>query len=298
MKAGAYSIEDIGAAIIDHVSRRKEDWTPRQLEGMRKFKYNGSWNLAQPENLPDLLKFFDIFNDVFFNGILAGACKVEWYDSTAAGTKGEARAFCQDYLPRKTRDPRFDFEKPWAQIGIKKVDEVNEKWYFRWSPADRLDRYLGSLAHEMLHAAFVIYACNCDHGCKQKFDEAWITHQGHDNSFLAALYAIEKAEKVDRDAGYLGLLGLNLTLHRSRAVTLKVQAGVNLPPDSELRRLGLDIKEVLGDLEALRWDNAWEVKAKRRERQLLKANRCITGSWDVEREEYRCSDSVMATMIL
>ncbi|KAE9375784.1 hypothetical protein N431DRAFT_454392 [Stipitochalara longipes BDJ] len=60
------------------------------------------------------------------------------------------------------------------------------------------------------------------------------------NSRVAAAYAIEKAEKVDRDAGYFGLLGLNLDLYRSH--------GVNLPPDSELRRLCLNIKEILKSL--------------------------------------------------
>ena len=150
----------------------------------------------------------------------------------------------------------------------------------------------------MLHAAFAIYACNCDHGCRQKFDEAWITHQGHDNSYLAAAYAIEKADKIDKDAGCLGLLGLDLDLKRTRSFTSKVNAGSLLQPDSELRRLNLDINEIRSGIRDNRWKVFWEAEFKRIRRQLLKSNRCIKGSWDVAREEYYLSDSVMAMMIL
>jgi hypothetical protein len=87
MKPGGYSLEDIAAAIIDNVTRPKEELTPRQMEGLRKFKYHGSWNLAQPEDLANLHKFFDIFNDVYFNGVLTGHCKLEWFDSTARGVR-------------------------------------------------------------------------------------------------------------------------------------------------------------------------------------------------------------------
>jgi len=243
---------------------------------MRKFKYNGSSNLGQPENLPDLLKFFDIFNDVLFEGILSGWCKVEWYDSTAAGIRGEARAVCQGHLPRLTLDPRFQLEKPWAQISIKKVQS---DWYYRKTPANRLDPYLNCLVHEMLHAAFAVYACNCNYGCKQK---AWVIHQGHDDSFLAAGYAIEKGEKVDRDAGHFGLLGLDLDLYRSSAVTAKAHAGVNLPPDRELRRLGLDVKTILVELGLYRTIGIKDQKEKQQVRHLMKANRCIREFWAVD----------------
>jgi hypothetical protein len=134
----------------------------------------------------------------------------------------------------------------------------------------------------MLHAVFAVYACNCNHGCKQKFDEAWVVHQDHDDSFLAAGYAIEKAEKVDRDAGHFGLLGLDLDLYRSSAVTAKVHAGVNLPPDRELRRLGLNVKRILDELDIYRISRIKDQKEKQQVRHLMKANRCIREFWAVD----------------
>jgi hypothetical protein len=291
MKPGAYSLDDIAAAIIDNVTRPKEELTPRQLEGLRKFKYDGSWNLAQPESLANLHKFFDIFNDVYFNGVLTGHCKLEWFDSTARGIRKVAWAICDEQLPRRVRDPRFKFEKPWAPIGIKKVDGRYNKAGLPY----KLQRYLNCLAHEMLHAVFVVYACGCNNGCRQKADVAWGIHGGHDDSFLSAAYAIEKVEKVNGYAGYFGLLGLNLDFYRSNAVVHKVQEGVNLPPDSELRRLGLDIKELLEILADNRECVAEEYRVKQHARQLMKSNRCLTRNWIVGEECEDCS-SVLATM--
>ncbi|PMD59706.1 uncharacterized protein K444DRAFT_663740 [Hyaloscypha bicolor E] len=291
MKPGGYSLEDIAAAIIDNVTRPKEELTPRQMEGLRKFKYHGSWNLAQPEDLANLHKFFDIFNDVYFNGVLTGHCKLEWFDSTARGVRRVAWGICELELPRRARDPRFKFEKPWAPIGIRKVDGR----YNKAGPSYRVERYLNCLAHEMLHAVFVVYACGCINGCRQKADVAWGIHGGHDDSFLSAAYAIEKVEKVNRDAGYFGLLGLNLDLYRINGVIYKVQEGVNLPPDSELRRLGLDIKELLEDLAVHRKYNAKEYRVKQHARQLMKSNRCLIRNWSVG-EECEICHSVLATM--
>jgi len=43
MKPGSYSYEDISAAVVDHLSRSVDELTPTQLEGINKFKYNGTW---------------------------------------------------------------------------------------------------------------------------------------------------------------------------------------------------------------------------------------------------------------
>jgi hypothetical protein len=42
MKPNSYSLEDISAAIIDHLSRSKDEFTVKQLEGLAKFKYHGT----------------------------------------------------------------------------------------------------------------------------------------------------------------------------------------------------------------------------------------------------------------
>jgi hypothetical protein len=43
MKPGSYSYEDISAAVVDHLSRSEDEMTSTQLEGIKKFKYNGTW---------------------------------------------------------------------------------------------------------------------------------------------------------------------------------------------------------------------------------------------------------------
>ena len=70
LKPQSYSTEDISKAIINLVSRSEETFTERQLRGKQKLKANGSWSLSEPENPDNLTIFFDIFNDVLFNGVL------------------------------------------------------------------------------------------------------------------------------------------------------------------------------------------------------------------------------------
>ena len=46
MKPGSYSYEDISAAVVDHLSRSEDEMTSTQLEGIKKFKYNGTWYVS------------------------------------------------------------------------------------------------------------------------------------------------------------------------------------------------------------------------------------------------------------
>jgi hypothetical protein len=45
IKPGSYAYEDISAAVVDHLSRSKDELTPTQPDGIRKFEYHGSWNM-------------------------------------------------------------------------------------------------------------------------------------------------------------------------------------------------------------------------------------------------------------
>jgi hypothetical protein len=51
MKPGSYSYEDISAAMVDHLSRSEDELTSTQLEGIKTFKYNGTWcvSFSTPE---------------------------------------------------------------------------------------------------------------------------------------------------------------------------------------------------------------------------------------------------------
>jgi len=80
---GSYSAEDLSKAIID-LLHPKSKYTKQQLRGREKFKHCGSWNLFDTENTKDLKNYYDIFNDVFFNGVLKGLCTLGEPKSTAS----------------------------------------------------------------------------------------------------------------------------------------------------------------------------------------------------------------------
>lgn len=124
MKPSSYSLNDISAAIIDHLSRTKGEFTEKQLEGLTNFKYRGSWNFSRPENYEDLKRFFDIYNDVFFNGVLTGYCTLLFFKKPRQGCENVA-AYCGIELPGRETNPRFRIEGPKAYITI---GEDDDKW--------------------------------------------------------------------------------------------------------------------------------------------------------------------------
>jgi len=83
----------------------------------------------------------------------------------------------------------------------------------------------------MLHAVFLTYACSCKHGCAEKYDECCCDRCGDWNGRL---------------------LSLNMYLNRHESFELAIRNGFNVLPDSELRRLGLDLKRILKNLQDAR----------------------------------------------
>ncbi|KUJ13228.1 uncharacterized protein LY89DRAFT_721287 [Mollisia scopiformis] len=79
MKPHTYSMTAIRDAIIDHLNRSEDELTERQRLALERYKYQGSWNMSQPTSLENLTKFYNFFNDIFFNGILTGYCKIGTY---------------------------------------------------------------------------------------------------------------------------------------------------------------------------------------------------------------------------
>ncbi len=49
---------------------------------------------------------------------------------------------------------------------------MEEKWYNDKLLGYKAEPYRNSLIHEMLHAAFSIYACRCEYGCGEKLIES------------------------------------------------------------------------------------------------------------------------------
>jgi hypothetical protein len=140
----------------------------RQNDAVERFKYQGSWNLAEPDNLGDLNKYFDTFDDAYFGGLLKGYCRLEMIsdiDQVRRRSGGGCDGYCQPYWPGEELDPRYALEKPFVVIS---VNERPDRDRFE-SIRNRLE----VLLHEMLHAIFDIYTCECKNGCKQQH-----AHQG------------------------------------------------------------------------------------------------------------------------
>lgn len=239
---------------------------------MARFKYDGTWSLGQPENNRDLEKFFTIFNDVYFNGVLTGYCQIDllsvWSLRGRFGTRPPL-GFCQPIRPGNETDPRFKFEILSVHI------VVSDHW--KQKPAtERIQSYLWILLHEMIHAIFFIFKCGCDYGCSQKTLGGYrdVRLPGYHNiRWQAVAYAIEEA-----DSGGPGSLGLNLKLKRERSFAWDVQQGGFNPPNYVvLRSLGLDIHEILQDIKWMRPSQPSERWTDRG--PLLATNKCLRNDW-------------------
>lgn len=107
MKPASYSRESISAAIIDHRRRTEEELTPRQKDAIERFEHVGGCNLGQPDNIRDFKKFFDVFNDVYFNGTRSGYCQIELvaeeWSTVRCGTPVEGWCYTKQAPMRRTR---------------------------------------------------------------------------------------------------------------------------------------------------------------------------------------------------
>jgi len=93
----------------------------------------------------------------------------------------------------------------------------------------------------MLHALFDIYMCDCDHGCWEKTERRYHSH--HHIPWQRAAYAIELADRFNSVG-----MGLSMDLSRHSSMAYDVQLGYNLPNESTLRSLDLDITKILEHL--------------------------------------------------
>lgn len=173
LKPLSHSPEAISDALIKYISPgRCHDWSKfsvRQRRAITKFQGQGTWNLGDPDNIDDIKKYFEIFDDAFFGGLLKGFCKLELI-ATPWIIRREGRSsegLCRRYFPGKERDPRYKLEKPYVVITLE--DEIYDQRSMRlYKPTQRIQIYLAALLHEMSHAIFDIYCCQCNKGCRQK----------------------------------------------------------------------------------------------------------------------------------
>jgi hypothetical protein len=277
LKPLSWSREAISAAIIANLERslvvtqfgRSRNAEPdkyllskRQKDAVERFNYQGSWNLAQPDNLEDLNKFFNLFDDAYFGGLLKGYCRLETIsssDSTQRRFGGHWDGTCQPYWPGEERDSRYALDKPFIVLTMRRHEDDR---------FESIKNHLEVLLHEMVHAIFDIYTCRCQNGCKQR--HAREGGGGHWVEWQAAAKSIEMADRKNSH-----LLRFGLDLRREQSFVTDVQMGLNIPAPAQLWNAGLNIVEVRRDLVWARVQKVREEKEKRPTLKQLKANVCL-----------------------
>jgi len=242
-------------------------------------KYHGTMNMAHPENYDDLWKWFSIYNDLFFGGLLKGFVRIEIY--LEEFTRERTFSLCDGYTevkyPGRELDPRFRKEQVEVLIGICNRDNSlsNAKNpSSRMNPFKRAKLYQETLLHEILHALFYIYECNCS-SSPNNFNGS------HGPCWQAA------AERVENN----GCLGWHPNLERMHSLVCDLYGRSNLPNDAVLRSLRLDICEILSELgERREYQQASEKTFERGsegwENMLpFKTNQCIRGELTVDAYE-------------
>ncbi|CZR58069.1 uncharacterized protein PAC_07959 [Phialocephala subalpina] len=229
LKSLSYSREAITTAMIAHLHPGRyypeDKLPPREKQALERFKYQGSWKLGNVDNIEDLTEFFDLFNDMYFNGLLTGYCKLVLI---RAGTlqkrflESGLIGRCEPSFPKEGRDPRFQPEKVMCTLSIAIEDDrrVLRQEKGSWK---RIQDRLDTLVHEMLHAMFDIYTCRCEKGCRQKLEGEG--GGGHHVAWLAVAKAIERK---DAD-GHRQFPCLGLDFARLTSLVGDLQLGYNLP---------------------------------------------------------------------
>ncbi|CZR58073.1 uncharacterized protein PAC_07963 [Phialocephala subalpina] len=201
LKPMSYSMEDVSKAVVNHlnVQSSEHNLTPIQKSALERYRYGGTWNLGQPNSTQNIKKFF---NEVYFNGILTGFGSLELLSpENMIKRRGyTVHAFTELLMPGVEKDLRYKLKTPKAIIIIENLD-ANEETYRK--PNIRMQSYLDTLLHEMLHAVFPILTCWCQFGCAG-------VHANHGFQWQAAALALEEAD----DSGN-GLLRLGCDLDKS-----------------------------------------------------------------------------------
>lgn len=141
-------------------------------------------NLCELGNYEDMKKFFGIFNDLFFGGLLSGS-KLRLIEPRDKRYNGFVKAYCDPQFPGCERDPRFKLEHPTSILCMSRPAEIPyghaEDGIFKV-----IQKMLSVMLHEQLHSV-LLHTCTCEDGCDEKF-----VHNGqayHTVEYLAAALA-------------------------------------------------------------------------------------------------------------
>ncbi|KUJ13229.1 uncharacterized protein LY89DRAFT_737207 [Mollisia scopiformis] len=271
LKPEAYSISDLASVLITHI--RRTDLTSIQQRGLTRYKYQGSLNWGEPGNVSDMKKFFDIFNDVYFNGVLTGYCKL----GTVQPKNSKSPEFLRyDYVyscvlrKGKCRDARYKRDETFAYIMYEEEPPNSAKVF------DSTWRKLNGLLAEMVLVCFSIFHCSCEHGCQAKstIRNRW---RGYDVHCQAVAYTIEISSKRK------DLLGMGTELNGLRRIVLPVRAGDELPEAVELNQAelesGFDVEELRTGVKRILPIDMFSLGFE--EERVCKRNVCLRSHWPV-----------------
>ncbi|KUJ15438.1 uncharacterized protein LY89DRAFT_735552 [Mollisia scopiformis] len=255
----SYSLDHISKALVANIERvttvHERCYSARQKRALQQFRSHGTWNIAEAHNIEDITRWFAIFNDAFFGGLLTG----------------DANAYCSMTRSGSRRDPRYPISKPYCTLTFRRTRHYVDDNYAA------IKSYQECLLHEMSHAIFDIYECGCTKCYACIGNEAAF---GHGAYWQAVAQALEEACRHR----YWEVFGLCLTLNRSMCLVDDVQSGCPLPNDIVLRSVGLDIVHLLENIKCLRGNahSAFLARHRKKKRIPSKSSVCLLPNWTVD----------------
>lgn len=279
MEPLSYSAEDITTAILNFLRPPTyycniEELASRQQRALKRLRSQSYWHLGNPHNLEDVKSFFEIYNDAYFSGTLTGYCKLELVDSKILHERGDysvINGICGVSLPGNERDTRYRLKTPDVVISIAIQNSEDTDGFHR------IESYHRTLLHQMTHALFAIYRCQCDQGCKERM--AREPGGRHHMPWNAAAHAIEQSNQVGRN-----LFGLNTLLFRAGNMAEDIYLKSPLPNDAILRSANLDIAWILRSVKVFR-ELYYTDKMRRTKESLMPTkvrNACHRDQWTVD----------------
>ncbi|KAH7319212.1 hypothetical protein BKA65DRAFT_599313 [Rhexocercosporidium sp. MPI-PUGE-AT-0058] len=164
---------------INHLSSP----SPYQRKAIKRFRtlkdrYLHSKPLKALENEKMFRGFYRAFDDIFFFNSLLGLCEIAVCPPGSMGAKLGAthRVGCTVI--------------PDGYVNLIAIQDTTER-YTEASRAFRLNDYLETLLHEMLHAYFRVYTCGCSASCVGR-QEQMIGSTGHGMAWMWTALRIEE----------------------------------------------------------------------------------------------------------
>ncbi len=145
----------------------------------------------EPEDFNIIHQWFRIFDRLFFLGSLEDYCTIEMIATDNTDYYGEC-------VSNHLELGKFDHTPDDASCTIHMCQIMEDPS----DPTTRLDSYLATLVHEMIHAVLEIYSCNCRLQCHAA--KIHVTgHSGHGRAWHHIFASIRDAcpEFLGRDIG-------------------------------------------------------------------------------------------------